>query len=161
MEYRNWRSYKTIETASTPNVVRFNPSNESEFIVGLLNHKIEHYDLVAIHNPIQVYDHHIGAINDLLVDSETFISTSDDKSVRVWKWQINIPIKVISDPSQFSTPSAKKHPKANYIALQSMDNSVKVIHSTGKYKWNKTNSLRDTKVQDTVLKSRSPLMVRF
>ncbi|CCG22992.1 Cdc40 protein [Candida orthopsilosis Co 90-125] len=128
---------KTIETTSTPNVVRFNPSNESEFIVGLSNHKIEHYDLVAIHNPIQVYDHHIGAINDLLVDSETFISTSDDKSVRVWKWQINIPIKVISDPSQFSTPSAKKHPKANYIALQSMDNSVKVIHSTGKYKWNK------------------------
>ncbi|KAF6055352.1 WD domain, G-beta repeat family protein [Candida parapsilosis] len=128
---------KTFEMSSIPNVVRFNPNIESEFVVGLSNHKIEHYDLAAIHNPIQTYDHHIGAINDILVDKETFISTSDDKSVRVWHWQINIPIKVISDPSQFSTPSIKKHPKANYIALQSMDNCVKVIHSTGKYKWNK------------------------
>ncbi|KAI5970896.1 hypothetical protein CANMA_000056 [Candida margitis] len=128
---------KTIYTSSIPNVVRFNPNNDSEFIVGLSNHKIEHYNLTAIHNPVQTYDHHIGAINDLLVNEDVFISTSDDKSVRVWRWQINIPIKVISDPSQFSTPSIKKHPKANYIALQSMDNSVKVIHSTGKYKWNK------------------------
>ncbi|KAI5949776.1 hypothetical protein KGF57_004599 [Candida theae] len=128
---------KTIETSSVPNVVRFNPNNESEFIIGLQNHKIEHFSLTAIHNPIQVYDHHIGAINDILATPETFISTSDDKSIRVWKWQINIPIKVISDPSQFSTPSIKKHPTANYIALQSMDNCVKVIHSTGKYKWNK------------------------
>ncbi|KAG5420779.1 hypothetical protein I9W82_002660 [Candida metapsilosis] len=128
---------KTIKTSSIPNVIRFNPNNESEFIIGLSNHKIEHYSLTSIQNPIQVYDHHIGAINDMLVDDQTFISTSDDKSVRVWHWQINIPIKVISDPSQFSTPSIKKHPNANYIALQSMDNCVKVIHSSGKYKWNK------------------------
>ncbi|KAI5954688.1 hypothetical protein KGF54_002464 [Candida jiufengensis] len=133
----NGEVLRSINTSAVPNVIRFNPQNESEFIVGLSNHKIEHYDLNAIHNPIQVYDHHLGSINDLLTLDEGFASTSDDKSVRVWKWQINIPTKVISDPSQFSTPSIKKHPNSNYIALQSMDNTIKVVHSTGKYKWNK------------------------
>ncbi|KAI5961456.1 uncharacterized protein KGF55_004079 [Candida pseudojiufengensis] len=138
----NGEVLRSISTSAVPNVVRFNPENDSEFIVGLSNHKIEHYDLNALHNPIQVYDHHLGSINDLLVLDNGFASTSDDKSVRVWKWQINIPIKVISDPTQFSTPSIKKHPNTNYIALQSMDNTVKAVHSTGKFHWNKNKIYR-------------------
>lgn len=124
-----------------PNVIKFNPNNENEFIVGLTNHKIEHYDL-SVSNfevPIQTYDHHLGAINSLTTidNNNRFMSTSDDKTVRFWDWQINIPIKFISDPSQHSMPSAAIYPGGKYIALQSMDNSIQVIQGHGKFKFNK------------------------
>ena len=133
---------KSIKLKSIPNVLLFNPNNKNntEFIVGLSNFTIEHYDFNSIQytNPIQIYDHHQGSINDLKsLGLDKFISSSDDKTVRIWSWQINIPIKVITDPSQHSIPCIKIHPQANYIALQSMDNSIKVIHLYGKFKWYK------------------------
>ncbi|CAI5757174.1 unnamed protein product [Candida verbasci] len=126
---------KTMSVEAVPNVVRFG-ENDNEVLIGLANSKILHYDLINLQS-IQIYDHHTGSINDLLIHDIGFISTSDDKSIRVWKWQINIPLKVISDPSLFSMPSIKKHPNANYIAIQSTDNKIKVIHSHGKYRWYK------------------------
>lgn len=132
---------KTIKLKAIPNVIKFNPNNENEFIVGLTNHKIEHYDLSDsnFEIPIQTYDHHLGAINSLTTidNNNRFMSTSDDKTVRFWDWQINIPIKFISDPSQHSMPSAAIYPGGKYIALQSMDNSIQVIQGHGKFKFNK------------------------
>lgn len=130
---------QTISVKSIPNTIKFNPQNENEFIVGLSNHKIEHYNLQSptFDTPIQIYDHHLGAINFLLIidDGNRFMSTSTDKSVRFWDWQINIPIKFISDPSQHSMPFAAIYPTGKFIALQSMDNSVSVIQGHGKYKF--------------------------
>lgn len=131
---------QTIRVKSIPNVVKFNPNNEKEFIVGLSNHDIEHYDLsrVDFDTPIQTYDHHLGAINSLTIieDNKRFMSTADDKTVRFWDWQINIPVKFISDPSQHSIPKAVVYPGGSFIALQSMDNSVHVIQGHGKYRFN-------------------------
>lgn len=141
---------KTINVKAIPNVLLFNPKNEDEFIVGLNNFKIEHYKFSSIQYriPIQIYDHHQGGIIDLvnLKNSNLFISSSDDKTVRFWKWQINIPEKVITDPSQHSLPSIQPHPMARYIALQSMDNSVKVIHLYDKFKWYKKKVFRGHQV---------------
>lgn len=132
---------KTIQVNAIPNAVKFNPNNENEIIVGLSNHKIFHYDLSSpnLNNPIQIYSHHLGAINSLLVvdDSKRFLSTSDDKSVRIWDWQIDSPVKVISDPTQHSMPVAALHPDQDFIALQSMDNTVQVVHGHGKFKFSK------------------------
>ena len=131
---------KSIKVKSIPNVLLFNPNNNQQFIVGLSNFIIEHYDFNSIQYniPIQIYDHHQGSINDLkLLGLDKFISSSNDKTIRFWPWQINIPIKVITDPSQHSIPSLKVHPTANYIALQNMDNTIKVIHLYGKFKWYK------------------------
>ncbi|KAI3402949.2 hypothetical protein KGF56_004201 [Candida oxycetoniae] len=130
---------RTLQLSTTPNALRFHPNNDSEFIIGLSNHKIHHYDLNALRfqDPVQIYDHHVGSINALMTTNDGFISTADDKTVRVWPWRVNIPTKVVSDAALFSMPALKKHPRSNYIALQSMDNSIKVISSTGKYKWNK------------------------
>ncbi|CAK7901624.1 pre-mRNA-processing factor 17 [[Candida] anglica] len=125
---------------STPNVAIFNPHNELQFIVGLANHKIEHYDtsITEPNVPIQTYTHHIGAINSLTVvdDSTKFMSTADDKSVRFWEWQVNIPVKVIADPSSHSMPAAALlPPDGQFIALQSMDNTIQVIQGHGKFKF--------------------------
>lgn len=132
---------KIIQVNAIPNAVKFNPNNENEMIVGLSNHKIYHYDLSSpnFSNPIQVYSHHLGAINSLLVveNNKRFLSTSDDKSVRIWDWQIDSPVKVISDPTQHSMPVAALHPDQDFIALQSMDNTVQVIHGHGKFKFSR------------------------
>ncbi|EAZ62910.2 predicted protein [Scheffersomyces stipitis CBS 6054] len=137
---------KSLRVKAIPNVLRFNPKNEDEFIVGLSNNDIEHYDLSSLdfHTPVQTYNHHLGAINSLTIidDNNKFMSTGDDKTVRFWNWQINIPIKFISDPSQHSMPAAAIYPGGSFIALQSMDNSVKVIQGHGKFRFNKKKTFR-------------------
>ncbi|OBA19086.1 WD40 repeat-like protein [Metschnikowia bicuspidata var. bicuspidata NRRL YB-4993] len=138
---------KRLSLSSTPNCAIFNPQNENEIIAGLANRRIEHYDFTSLHSPVQIYDHHLGSINSLtLITKEIFMSTSDDRTVRLWKWHINIPIKIIADPTQHSVPYAAVHPSESYIALQSMDDSIYVIHANGKYRYNKKKSFRGHKV---------------
>ena len=45
---------------------------------------------------VQEYDRHLGAVNTItFVDNNTkFVSTSDDKSLRVWEWDIPVDFKV-------------------------------------------------------------------
>lgn len=132
----------TVNVEGTPSVVIFNPNNENEFLVGLSNHRIEHYDLTLLGLPIQVYDHHLGAINSLtVVDSgKKFMSTSDDRTVRFWEWQINIPVKIIADPTQHSMPYAAVHPREKFIVLQTMDNTIRTVQGTGKFRFNKNKT---------------------
>ena len=56
---------------------------------------------------VQEYDRHLGAVNTItFVDqSRRFVSTSDDKSMRVWEWDIPVDYKYIADPSMHSMPS--------------------------------------------------------
>lgn len=132
---------KRLRTKAVPNTIKFNPLKETEIIVGLSNHKIEHYDFDAPEYtlPIQVYDHHIGAINALIIIDEgrKFISTADDRSVRLWEWKVNIPLKVMADPSQYAMPTAALHPDEKFLVLQCMDNSVVTMQLFGKFKFGK------------------------
>lgn len=122
---------------SVPTVVKFNPFNDMEFLVGLSNHNIEHYDINE-HKLIQKYDHHLGSINSItFLENKRFMSTSEDKTARVWDLQINIPIKLISDPTLHSMPFTRVHPEGKYIAAQSMDNTVLVFSTKDRYKTNK------------------------
>lgn len=122
---------------SVPNTVKFNPNNDNEFLVGLMNHNIVHYDIEK-HELLQTYDHHLGSINSLtFLDGKRFMSTSEDKTARVWDLQVNIPIKLISDPTLHSMPVCKVHPEGKYIAAQSMDNTVIVISARDRYKTNR------------------------
>lgn len=136
---------KLLDVDATPNTVIFNPANEDEIVVGLANKKIEHYDLSGVEYrlPVQVYDHHLGGINSLLVvdSGRMFMSTSDDRTVRFWKWQVNIPAKIIADPTQHSMPCAVLHPTENFIALQTMDNTIQVIQGSGKFRFSKKKFL--------------------
>lgn len=125
---------------SVANVVKFNPFNDDEFIVGLMNSKIDHYSIKA-NQVIQSYDHHLGSINSItFLETKRFISTSEDKTARVWDLQINIPVKLISDPSLHSMPVTRVHPHNKYFAAQSMDNTIMVFSARDRYKTNKKKS---------------------
>lgn len=121
-----------------PNDVKFRPFNPNEYIVGLSNSKINHYDdrVASKQGLIQVYDHHQSSILNLryFSDGSKFISSSEDKSIRIWENQINIPIKQISDTTQHSMPFINIHPQEHYFCTQSMDNTIYSYGMKPKYK---------------------------
>jgi len=88
-----------FNSAKTPHVIRFNPSADHghEFLAGLSDNRILQYDTRAGSDPIQEYDHHLGAINTLefVDENRRFMSTSDDRSLRVWEYGIPVEIKTI------------------------------------------------------------------
>lgn len=123
---------------STPADVESRPTNPHEFIVGLSNSKILHYDDRVSENQglVQTYDHHLSSILALkyFPDGSKFISSSEDKTVRIWENQINVPIKQISDTAQHSMPFLNVHPSQNYFCAQSMDNRIYSFSLKPKYK---------------------------
>lgn len=123
---------------STPNDLQFRPGHPNEFVVGLSNSKINHYDdRVAAHQGlVQVYDHHLSSILDLefFPDGSRLISSSEDKTVRIWENQINIPLKQISDTAQHSMPFLRVHPEHHYFCGQSMDNVIYSFSMKPKYR---------------------------
>ena len=74
----------------------------------------------------QEYNYHLGAVNTItFVDNgNRFVSTSDDKTIRVWEFGIPVQIKYIADPSMHSMPAVALNPKGTYMLCQSLDNQV-------------------------------------
>ena len=77
----------------------------------------------------QEYDRHLAAVNTItFVDkNRRFVSTSDDKSMRVWEWNIPVDMKYIADPSMHSMPAVTPSPNGKWIACQSLDNRICVF----------------------------------
>ncbi|SCU85251.1 LAFA_0D14686g1_1 [Lachancea sp. 'fantastica'] len=124
--------------SSTPNCAEYRPSNPNELVVGLSSSEIRHYDLRVSHKNglVQIYDHHLSSIIALkyFPDGSKLISSSEDKTMRIWENQVNIPIKQISDTAQYSMPYVAIHPENNYFAAQSMDNVIYTFSMKPKYK---------------------------
>jgi len=80
---------------------------------------------------VQSYDRHLGAVNTLTFCDEgrRFVSTSDDKSVRVWEFGIPVEIKYIADPSMYSIPAVSLTNNGKWLLCQSADNKI-VVYST-------------------------------
>ncbi|KAK6441878.1 hypothetical protein LTR95_001879 [Oleoguttula sp. CCFEE 5521] len=121
-------------TGSTPHVVRWQPDDSSgkEFLAGMHDNKIVQFDTRADDKkPVQEYDHHLGPVNTITFCDENrrFITTSDDKSLRAWEYNIPVPIKFIAEPYMFPMVKSAVHPKG-YVLMQSSDNTIKV-YSTG------------------------------
>lgn len=123
------------------NCVKFSPEadKQAEFLSGMSDNTILQWDtrLPPADAVVQTYDHHLGPVNSItFVDEDRrFMTTSDDKSVRVWDWQINVPIKFIADPTQHAMPTVALHPSGKFVAAQSMDNRVLVFGALDKSKF--------------------------
>ncbi|KAL2258603.1 hypothetical protein VTK26DRAFT_8052 [Humicola hyalothermophila] len=118
----------------TPHVIKFNPSAENghEFLAGLSDNRILQYDSRVGNETVQEYDHHLGAINtiEFIDESRRFMTTSDDRSLRVWEYGIPVEIKTISEPDMFALTKSAQHPSGKYVLYQCSDNSI-VAYSTG------------------------------
>lgn len=80
-----------------PYCVKIFPEGEqTHFIAGCADKKIYQFDL-RTRSCVLEYDQHLGPVNALaFVDqNRRFVSSSDDKSLRIWEWGIPVPIKHI------------------------------------------------------------------
>ncbi|WEW59681.1 hypothetical protein PRK78_005160 [Emydomyces testavorans] len=134
-----------FSTGKTPHVVRFNPdpNHWHEFLAGMSDKKIVQFDTRS-GEITQEYDHHLAAINTLtFVDNNRrFISTSDDKSLRAWEYNIPVPIKFIAEPYLYALVRAAPHPNGKYVAFQSGDNQIVVYASTDRFRQNRKKNFR-------------------
>ncbi|KAK3689458.1 WD40-repeat-containing domain protein [Podospora appendiculata] len=141
------QSINRFNSGKTPHVIRFNPSVDQghEFLAGLSDNRILQYDSRAGNEPVQEYDHHLGAINTLefVDDNRRFMSTSDDRSLRVWEYGIPVEIKTISEPDMFALTRSTQHPSGKYVLYQCSDNSIVAYSaSSDKFRQNRKKSWR-------------------
>ena len=132
-----------FSTGKIPHVVRFYPSNPHEFVAGMSDKKIIQYDTRS-GELIQEYDHHLGPVNTITFVDENrrFITTSDDKSLRAWEYNIPVPIKYIAEPYMYSMVRAALHPAGKYAAFQSADNQIVVYAAGDKFRQNRKKAFR-------------------
>lgn len=123
-----------------PYCAKFNPDADKQhlFLAGCADKKVLQWD-VREQAIVQEYDRHLGAVNTItfIDNNRRFVTTSDDKSIRVWEWcgaraSIGAPpcldrahrdgrsallhrdtpveIKYIADPAMHSMPATVLHP---------------------------------------------------
>ena len=135
-------------TGKTPHCIAWNPSpaHSTTFIAGMSDKKIIQYDtrLPPSDPPTQSYEHHLAPINTLtFVDNgNRFLSTSDDKSLRAWEFDIPVPIKYIAEPHMFSMVRSSLHPSGKSVAFQSADNKIDVYAAGDKFRQNRKKCFR-------------------
>ncbi|GLC42328.1 hypothetical protein PLESTB_000659000 [Pleodorina starrii] len=118
---------KTFNTGKVFYCVKFHPGDDRQnvFMSGCQDKKIYQFD-TDTGEAVQEYNYHLGPVNSVtfIDDGRQFVSTSDDKTIRVWEFGIPVQIKYIADPSMHSMPVVAKHPSNNYLLMQSLDNQV-------------------------------------
>ncbi|KAK2462005.1 hypothetical protein APHAL10511_006468 [Amanita phalloides] len=122
-----------------PYVVRFHPDEDKQhiFLAGMSDKKIIQYDINS-GEITQEYDQHLGPVNTITFVDENrrFVTTSDDKTIRAWDFDIPVVIKYIAEPHMHSMPSVTLHPSNKYFAAQSLDNQI-LIYSTDNFRQNR------------------------
>eukprot|EP00940_MAST-03C_sp_MAST-3C-sp2_P001756 g1756.t1 len=108
-----------------PYCVRFYPENNNLVLMGCSNKKTVQFDL-RTGEVVQEYDHHLGPVNSVLFidDNRRFVTTSDDKKMMIWDFNVPVPIKYISDPTMHSIPTMALRPCGKYYVGQSLDNQI-------------------------------------
>ncbi|BEI83331.1 hypothetical protein CcaverHIS002_0311990 [Cutaneotrichosporon cavernicola] len=129
-----------FSTGKLANVVKFHPEADRQniFLAGMQDKKILQWDIRS-HEIVQTYDQHLGPVNTItFVDNNRrFMTTSDDKTIRGWDFDIPVVIKYIAEPYMHSMPSVAKHPGNKWVAAQSLDNQILVYSADGAFRQNK------------------------
>lgn len=129
-----------FSTGKIPYVVRLNPDEDKQNILlaGMSDKKIVQWDMNT-GQITQEYDQHLGAVNTITFvdDNRRFVTSSDDKSLRVWEFGIPVVIKYISEPHMHSMPSISLHPNTNWLAAQSLDNQILIYSTRERFQLNK------------------------
>lgn len=120
-----------------PYCVKFHPEKQNLFVAGTSDKKILCFDINS-GEIVQEYDRHMGAVNTItfVEEGRRMVTTSDDKSIRVWEWDIPVDMKYIADPGMHSMPAVAVHPNAKYMILQSMDNTIVTFGARDRFRAN-------------------------
>ena len=123
---------QAVTAGKAANCVRLHPHGDKQhtLLAGLSDRRIGQWDL-RTGDLTQEYDQHLAAVNSLafIDEGRRFVSSSDDKALRVWEFGIPVTIKLVADPGMHSQPRMATHPTAPWLVTQSLDNTV-VVYST-------------------------------
>ncbi|XP_049304903.1 pre-mRNA-processing factor 17-like [Bactrocera dorsalis] len=123
-----------------PFCVKFHPDNNKQhlFVAGTSDKKIICWDTRS-GDIVQEYDRHLGAVNTITFVDENrrFVTTSDDKSMRIWEWDIPVDMKYIADPTMHSMPAVTLAPNGKWLACQSLDNKIVIFSALNRFKMNR------------------------
>ncbi len=70
------------------------------------------------------------------------MSTSDDKTIRVWEFGIPVQVKYIADPSMHAIPAATLDPTGQWFVGQSMDNTLVTYATKDRFKINRKKTFK-------------------
>lgn len=118
---------------TVPLCVQFHPEAPNELLVGCTNRTVLQYDVRTASKAVQTYDQHMGAVNALCFvdDGRRFVSSADDKVLRMWEYGVPVVIRHVSDATSHSMPFLTLHPNGKLVACQSLDNQVRVFSVRG------------------------------
>lgn len=122
---------QVFSNGKIPNCVTYNPDGDKQniFLAGMQDKKIiqvsrrcvgdslsrsrPQYDL-RMREIVQTYDQHLGPVNTItfMDENRRFVTTSDDKSIRGWDYDIPVVIKYIAEPHMHSMPAVSMHPSS-------------------------------------------------
>jgi pre-mRNA-processing factor 17 len=126
---------QTFGNKKVPYVVKFHPHDDNFFVVGCSDNKIVTYDATT-GEITQEYNHHLAPVNAIIFVEDhgtKMVTTSDDKKVLVWEWDIGVPVKYISDPTMHSMPCMAMHPSLQFFVTQSLDNTICVFQAGNRF----------------------------
>jgi len=114
------------------------PGEPNVLMAGMQNKKILQFD-VRTRDIVQEYDYHLAAVNSLtfIDENRRFISTSDDKSIRVWEFGIPVQVKYIADPSMHAISTATVTQNGKWWLGQSADNQIVTYSANDRVKPNR------------------------
>lgn len=128
-----------------PYCVKFNPDEDKQdlFIAGMSDKKMITWD-IRENEIVQEYDRHLGAVNSITFfdRNQRIATTSDDKSIRIWEWDIPVDAKLIQDPTMHSMPAATLSPNGKWLACQSLDNQILIYNVINRFRQNRKKSFK-------------------
>ncbi len=112
----------------------FHPDEDKQniFLAGMSDKKVLQWD-INTKTITQEYVSHLGPVNSItFVDNgRRFATTSDDKTMRIWDYDIPVVIKYIADPTMHSMPTVSLSPSNKWLLAQSMDNQILTFAADG------------------------------
>lgn len=109
---------KAFSNGKVPYCVKFHPDDDKQniFLAGMSDKKIAQFD-IDTGEVCQEYDQHLGPVNTITFVDENrrFVTTSDDKTMRAWDYDIPVVIKYVADPMMHSMPAVTLSPNSEYF----------------------------------------------
>ncbi|KAA6425985.1 MAG: pre-mRNA-processing factor 17-like [Trebouxia sp. A1-2] len=124
-------------------VAKFHPEQQNMMLAGCSDKKVYQWDLES-GDIIQEYDYHLAAVNTITFVDEgrRFVTTSDDKTIRVWDLGVPVQIKYMADPGMHSMPAVTLSPDQKWFVGTSLDNKIDTYSTKDRFRQNRKKTFK-------------------